>query len=157
MDSYEKYLAFRGFISTEGGIRAEAVPYTALSLTWRNRKEILALYGTRCTRCGTPQYPAQRVCVNPDCGVIDEMEPYCFSGKKGRIFSFTGDLLAFTPSPPAIYAVIDFDEGGRFWFDITDCDIESIEIGMPVETCFRRRYVDENRGVVGYFWKAAPL
>jgi hydroxymethylglutaryl-CoA synthase len=103
LESYEKYLAFRGLISTEGGIRAEAVPYTALSLMWRNRREILALCGTRCTRCGTPQYPAQRVCVNPDCGVIDEMEPYRFSGRKGSVFSFTGDLLAFTPSPPAIY------------------------------------------------------
>jgi hydroxymethylglutaryl-CoA synthase len=157
LESYEKYLAFRGLISTEGGIRAEAVPYTALSLTWRNRREILALCGSRCTRCGTPQYPAQRVCVNPDCGVIDEMEPYKFSGMKGRVFSFTGDLLAFTPSPPAIYALVDFDGGGRFWFDITDCDLESMEIGMPVETCFRRKYTDENRGIVGYFWKAVPV
>ena len=157
LSTYEKYLAFRNLISTEGGIRAEAVPYTALSLTWRNRREILALCGTRCTRCRTPQYPAQRVCVKPDCGAIDEMEPYRFSGRQGSVFSFTGDLLAYTPSPPAIYAVVDFDEGGRFWFDITDCDLESMEIGMPVEPCFRRKYVDEKRGIVGYFWKAAPI
>jgi len=157
LSSYEKYLAFRGFISPEGGIRAEAIPYTALSLTWRDRREILGLCGTRCKKCGTPQYPAQRVCVNPDCGAIDEMEYYRFSDKKGTVFSFTGDLLAFTPIPPAIYAVIDFDGGGRFWFDVTDCDLESMEIGMPVEMSFRRRYVDEKGGIVGYFWKAMPI
>jgi hydroxymethylglutaryl-CoA synthase len=157
LTSYEKYLAFRGFISPEGGIRAEAIPYTALSLTWRDRKEILGLCGSRCKRCGTPQYPAQRVCVNPDCGAIDEMEYYRFSDKKGTIFSFTSDLLAFTPNPPGIYAVIDFDGGGRFWFDATDCDPESIAIGMPVGVSFRRRYVDEKGGIIGYFWKVVPI
>ena len=157
LTSYEKYLAFRGFISPEGGIRAEAIPYTALSLTWRDRREILGLCGTRCRKCGTPQYPAQRVCVNPDCGAIDEMENYRFSDKKGAVFSFTGDLLAFTPNPPGIYAVIDFDGGGRFWFEVTDCDPESIEIGMPVEMSFRRRYVDEKGGIIGYFWKVVPI
>jgi len=155
--SYEKYLAFKNLITPEGGIRAEAVPFTALSLVWRDRREILGLCGTRCTRCGTPQYPVQRVCVNPDCGAIDEMEPYRFSDRKGRVFSFTGDLLSFTPHPPAIYALVDFDGGGRFWFDVTDCDLDSMSIDMPVELSFRKRYVDENSGIIGYFWKAIPI
>jgi len=157
LTNYEQYLAFRGLISPEGGIRAEAIPYTALSLIWRDRREVLGLCGTRCRRCGTPQYPAQRVCVNPDCGAIDEMEPYRFSEKTGTVFSFTSDLLAFTPSPPGMYAVVDFEGGGRYWFDVTDCDPESLEIGMPVELSFRRRYVDERSGIVGYFWKAVPI
>jgi 3-hydroxy-3-methylglutaryl CoA synthase len=156
LPSYEKYLAFRDIISPEGGIRAEDVPFTALSLIWRDRKEILGLCGSRCKRCGTPQFPAQRVCVNPDCGAIDEMEPYRFSHRKGRVFSFTGDLLAFTPLPPAIYALIDFDGGGRFWFDVTDCNLEEMAIDMPVEMSLRRRYVDKQRGIVSYFWKAVP-
>ena len=154
--SYEKYLAFKNLITPEGGIRAEAIPFTALSLVWRDRREIIGLCGTRCTRCGTPQYPAQRVCVNPECGAIDEMEPYRFSERKGTVFSFTGDLLAFTPHPPGIYALVDFDGGGRFWFDVTDCDLDPIQIGMPVALTFRRRYVDERSGVIGYFWKAVP-
>ena len=83
--------------------------------------------------------------------------PTDFLIRKELFFSFTGDLLAFTPIPPAIYAVIDFDGGGRFWFDVTDSDLESIEIGMPVEMSFRRRYVDEKGGIVGYFWKVVPI
>lgn len=155
--SYEKYLAFRNLIVPEGGIRAEAIPFTALSLVWRDRREIIGLCGTRCTRCGTPQYPVQRVCVNPECGAIDEMEPYRFSDRKGKVFSFTGDLLAFTPHPPGIYALVDFDGGGRFWFDVTDCDLDPMTIDMPVALTFRRRYVDEKSGIVGYFWKAVPI
>lgn len=157
LNSYEKYLAFRNVISPEGGIRGEVIPYTALSLLWRNRREILGLCGARCKKCGTPQYPAQRVCVNPDCGAIDDMEPYRFSDKKGTVFSFTGDMLASTPNPPGIYAIIDFDGGGRYWFDVSDCDLESIEIGMPVELSFRRKYVDERGGIVGYFWNVVPV
>jgi uncharacterized OB-fold protein len=157
LNSYEKYLAFRQLISPEVGIRGEDIPHTALSLIWRNRREILGLCGTRCKKCGTPQYPVQRVCVNPECGAIDEMEPYRFSDKTAKVFSFTGDLLSFTPNPPGIYGLIDFDGGGRFWFDFTDCDLESMEIGMPVEMSFRKRYVDEKGGIIGYFWKALPL
>ena len=157
LKNYEQYLAFRGLISPEGGIRAEVIPYTALSLIWRDRREVLGLCGTRCKSCGTPQYPVQRVCVNPDCGAIDDMEPYRFSDRTGTVFSFTSDLLAFTPSPPAVCAVVDFEGGGRYWFDVTDCEVESMAIGMPVEMSLRKRYVDERGGVVGYFWKAVPV
>lgn len=157
LNSYEQYLALRKLILPEGGIRAQAIPYTALSLVWRDRREILGLCGTRCKKCGTPQYPAQRICVRPECGAIDEMEPYRFSDKRGTVFSFTGDMLAFTPNPPGIYAVIDFEGGGRYWFDVTDCDLESMEIGMPVELSFRRKYVDDRGGIIGYYWNAAPM
>jgi len=84
------------------------------------------------------------------------MEPYRFSDRKARVFSFTGDLLSFTPHPPAIYALVDFDGGGRFWFDVTDCELDAMMIDMPIELTFRRRYVDEKSGVIGYFWKAVP-
>jgi 3-hydroxy-3-methylglutaryl CoA synthase len=157
LKNYAQYLAFRGLISPEGGIRAEVIPYTALSLIWRDRREVLGLCGTRCKRCGTPQYPVQRVCVNPNCGAIDDMEPYRFSNKTGKVFSFTSDLLAFTPNPPAVCAVVDFEGGGRYWFDVSECDAESMSIGMPVEMSLRRRYVDERGGIIGYFWKAIPI
>ena len=85
LTSYEKYLAFRGIIPVEVGSGGEVAP-TQLPLTWRERKAILALYGSKCKRCGTPQYPPQRICVNPDCGAVDEMEDYRFSDKRGRSF-----------------------------------------------------------------------
>jgi len=157
LDSYEKYAAFRNIIPIERGIRGEEVFSTQISMLWRDRRMVLALHGSKCKRCGTPQYPPQRVCVNPDCGAIDEMEDYRFSDKKGRLFTYTGDSLAFSPNPPALYGVVDFEGGGRYWFDITDCDLDSLKVGMPVEMSFRRRYLDETRGISGYFWKAVPI
>ena len=68
---------------------------------------ILALYGSKCRRCGTPQYPPQRICVNPDCGVVDEMEDYRFSDKRGVVFSYTADHAASSVDPPLLYGVID--------------------------------------------------
>jgi uncharacterized OB-fold protein len=156
LDSYEKMASFRNLLTTEKGIRGETVAFTAVSELWRSRKEVLALYGTLCKACGTPQYPAQRTCVNPDCEAADQMEPYRFSDRKGTLFTYTGDNLAYSPNPPAIYGIIDFDGGGRYWFDITDADLEKLKVDMPMEMSFRRKYVDEKYGMHGYFWKAVP-
>ncbi|GAJ21233.1 unnamed protein product, partial [marine sediment metagenome] len=48
---YEKYLVFRGILPTEAGFGGE-VAFTQLPLTWRERKTILALHGSKCKRCG---------------------------------------------------------------------------------------------------------
>ena len=156
LDNYEKYVSFHDMIPMEKGIRGEEIPFTQLSTLWRERKSVLALCGSRCKRCGTPQYPYQRVCVKPDCGAIDEMEYYRFSDRKGKVFSYTGDNLAFSPSPPAIYGIIDFEGGGRYWFDLTDCALDSLKVGTAIEMTFRRKYLDKARGLSGYFWKASP-
>jgi len=155
LTSYERYSSFRDIIPMEMGFRGEVGP-SLVSMMWRERKTILALCGARCQRCGTPQYPYQRVCVKPDCGAIDEMEEYRFSDKKGKLFSYTSDSLAFSASPPEMYGVVEFDGGGRFVFNITDCEPDSLRVDMPVEMSFRRKYVDNARGIHGYFWKAMP-
>jgi len=156
LSSYEKYCVFHNSMTVDIGMRGETIPYTAFSLLWRERKKILGLQGSRCKSCGTPQYPAGKICVNPDCRAIGQMEPYGFADKKASVFSYTADNLAPSLCPPAIYGIIDFEGGGRYWFDFTDCDLEDIKVGMSVEMTFRRKYVDEGRGVHGYYWKVIP-
>jgi uncharacterized OB-fold protein len=58
---------------------------------------------------------------------------------------------------PSSVVLIDFEGGGRAFFDLTDRDPAKVEVGMPVEMTFRKRYVDESSGVHGYSWKAAPI
>jgi hydroxymethylglutaryl-CoA synthase len=152
--SYEKYLIFRGILPMAK--LDEDVPRTQLPLAWRERGTILALVGSRCRRCGTPQYPPQRVCVNPSCGAIDEMESFGFADQKAALFSFTEDHASPFINPPLIYGMVDFEVGGRFPFDLTDCEMGTVKTGMPLEMVLRRKYVDELRSVVGYFWKARP-
>jgi hydroxymethylglutaryl-CoA synthase len=67
----------------------------------------------------------------------------------------TVDRLAYSPSPPVIDAVVDFDGGGRYTLEIADADPEQIAIGTRVELTFRRLYTVD--GVHNYFWKARPI
>ena len=84
------------------------------------------------------------------------MEDYRFSDKKARIFTYTEDNLAISPDPPQVYAMIQFEGGGRSLFDVTDCTLEELKVDMPVEMSFRKQYHDEARGIHNYWWKAVP-
>lgn len=155
--SYLKYLTWREMLPVEIGMRGEEEKLTRWSVTWRSRKAILSLQGTRCRQCGTQQYPPQRICVNPDCGAIDHMEPAALADGGGKIVSFTSDLLAATTNPPAIYGTVDFSGGGRSMMDFTDCVLEDLKVGGPVSFTFRIKYFDPRRDTTFYFWKAVPV
>ncbi len=157
VDNYPKFLKFRDLIETEMGIRAEAPTQTAMTVLWRKRKMLTGLMGGRCTECGTHQFPKMDICVNPQCNALNTQEDYPFADEPAFIKSFTGDLLAVSIDPPAIYGMIQFENGGRFMADFTDCELGDVQVGQKVSLQFRRRFVDKERGFSGYFWKAVPL
>ena len=157
LDPYEKYLVWRDILPADMGLRSEEDLWTRWTFLWRQHKEIMGLWGTKCKKCGTPQFPAQRVCVNPECGAIDEMEDYLFSDKLGRIASFTGDMLASSLNPPSIYGAVVFEGGGKYYFEFTDSALGDLSTGMQVSVSFRRKYSDKKRDIAGYFWKAVPV
>lgn len=156
LESYSKYLVWKGLLPAETGLRSEEDYITRWSMVWRNRKAILGLQGTLCRQCGAQQFPPQRVCVNPDCGAVDQMETVGLSVKGGRIVSYTSDMLAASVHPPAIYGNVDFNGGGRSMFDFTDCTLNELQVGNPVRFSFRIKYYDPKRDTVFYFWKAVP-
>jgi len=157
LDSYSRYLSFKGLLPKEAGIRGEEIAPTSLSLTWRERNAVLRLTGGQCRACGTPQFPRERICINPACGAVDQMDDYTFADKTGRLFTYTADHLTYSEDPPQLYGIVDFDGGGRYWFDLTDCRLDSLKVGQPVQMTFRRKYQDQARSLYGYFWKARPL
>jgi len=157
LDNYEKYLAWRRILPLELGLRGEVDSPTRWSMIWRSKKSITGFCGSKCTKCGTPQYPPQRICVNPACGAKDEMDDYYFSDKIGKLVSYTGDNLALSFNPPQIYGNVIFEGGGKMLIDLTDCDLDSLKVEMPVSFSFRVKYYDEKRDLVRYFWKAVPL
>lgn len=156
-DNYFKFLKFRDLIQPEMGIRAEQPTQTAMTVLYRKRDMLTGLMGGKCTKCGTPQIPSQRICVNPECGAVDSQEPYAFADVPAMVKTFTGDMLAVSVDPPHIYGMVQFEGGGRLMADFTDCELTDVKVGQPVAMHFRRRYVDEHRGFSGYFWKAVPL
>jgi uncharacterized OB-fold protein len=52
--------------------------------------------------------------------------------------------------------MIQFDDGGRMMMDFTDCSLDNVEVGVAMKPSFRKKYVDQQRGFTGYFWKAVP-
>ena len=157
IENYPKFLKFRDLIPTEMGIRAEAPTQTAMTVLWRKRKMLLGLVGGKCRECGTPQFPKMDICVNPKCGALNSQDDYEFADVPAKIMSYTGDLLAVSVDPPGVYGMVQFEGGGRFMADFSDCDLEGVAVGQSVKMDFRKRYTDRERGFTGYFWKAIPI
>uniref|UniRef100_UPI001E55B024 Zn-ribbon domain-containing OB-fold protein n=1 Tax=Catenulispora pinisilvae TaxID=2705253 RepID=UPI001E55B024 len=81
--------------------------------------------------------------------------PHPTAASEGTIVTFTVDRLAYSPSPPVVFAVVDFDAGGRLPIELTDVDAEEVAIGLRVEATFRRLSTAD--GIHNYFWKARPV
>ena len=75
--------------------------------------------------------------------------------QRGTVTTFTIDKLAYSPSPPVVFAVVDFDDGERLPIELTDVDAGDVEIGLRVEMTFRRLWTAD--GIANYFWKARPV
>ncbi len=155
--NYIKYLTFNGLLEMERGMRAEQDKQTALTALYRNRDLLLGFVGGRCTNCGTLQIPKSRICVNPNCRAHDTQEDEPFAEKPASIMSWTADQLAYSIDPPAHYGMVTFEGGGRLMVDFTDVDPDAVEVDQPVRMVFRIKDLDEQRGFVRYFWKAAPV
>ena len=150
--SYETFLTWRGMLRREPPRRpdptAPAAPPSLRHEEWK-----FGFVGSRCEACGERHLPPARKCAK--CGAVDQMVHERMADVLSTVATFTVDRLAFTPSPPMVAAVLDFDGGGRFRSELTDVDPGTIAIGSRVEMTFRR--VATAQGVHNYFWKGKPV
>lgn len=150
---YSRYLKWREIIEVQPAARPpiEARKPSPVA-QWRERTWELRLTGTKCRKCGTPQYPPQRVCMV--CHAKDQFEPYTFYDKPAKVFSFSHDYVVQSVDPPTTVTFVDFEGGGRLMCDMTDRDPATIEVGMPLEMSFRKLYYVG--GIYNYWWKCQP-
>jgi len=73
-----------------------------------------------------------------------------------KIASYTVDWLAYSPNPPLIFGMVEFEEGAKFMMQMTGFAPDDVEVGLPVEMVFRIKNYDKARNFRTYFWKAAP-
>lgn len=146
---YLTYLAWRGLLERELPRRPEpdrpAAPPSARAADWK-----FSFTGSRCTACGFVHLPPLRVCRG--CGAQDRMEPVRGAGLTGRVATYTVDRLAYSPSPPVVDVVVDFEGGGRTSVEVADARPDELAVGTPVDLTFRRLFTAG--GVHNYFWKA---
>jgi hydroxymethylglutaryl-CoA synthase len=149
---YGKFLAWRGMLHPEPPRRPEPLRVQSPP-AWRAEEWKFAFVGSRDRSSGAIHLPPSRVSMRG--GAVDDMEPVCLAGTPGTVATFTVDRIAYSPSPPIVFAVIDFDGGGRYPVELTDVDADTLSIGDRVEMTFRRLYSAD--GVHDYFWKARPV
>ncbi len=154
--SYTRFLAYKGQLEMERGMRGEQDKKTALSTAYRYRKALLGFVAGRCRVSGDVHFPPTRISYTPGAPQQDTQEPYPLADKKGRVLSWSAEYLSSDMSPPHQYGQVDFEGGGRLLMDFTDVEKGDIETGTELEMVFRIKDIDELRGYKRYFWKAVP-
>ena len=149
---YATFLSWRGFLDREPPRRPDPDPVAAPP-SFRRTSWKFALVAAKCTRCGTRSLPPDRVCQQ--CHAVDEMAPEPLADVPATVTTYTVDRLAYTPSPPMLMVVLDFDGGGRMRCQLTDAAEDEVRAGLRVEMTFRRLVTAA--GVHNYFWKARPV
>jgi 3-hydroxy-3-methylglutaryl CoA synthase/uncharacterized OB-fold protein len=144
--SYTRYLRARGILA--GDPPGETVPPY---VEWKELKQDVRLYGSRCEACGLVQYPQARVCIG--CHAQERLVEHKLA-RRGSVFTFTIDNLAPVAEHPMPMLVIDLEGGGRVYLQGTDAAEGEIAVGTPVELTYRRLH--EAGGNRNYFWKARP-
>jgi uncharacterized OB-fold protein len=141
--AYGKVLAWRGFLPVEPPRRPEP-PRPSASAAGRSGGWKFGFVGS--------QGDDGAVHLPPAPGDTRDLP---MADARGTIVTFTVDRLAYSPSPPVIFAVVDFDGGGRLPVELTDVDEDDVAIGGRVEMTFRKVFTAD--GIHNYFWKARPV
>jgi hypothetical protein len=142
--AYGKFLAWRGVLPVEPPRRPEPGRVSA-SASARHEEWKFGFVGRRDPDSDAPQLP-------PLPGGTGSA---AMADVPGTIAAYTVDRIAYSPSPPIVFAIVDFDGGGRFPVELTDVAESDVRVGDRVEMTFRR--LNTADGIHNYFWKARPI
>lgn len=149
LPNYDKYLRYRGLLQGFTHFENES----AATISWRDRRWNINCRGEKCLSCGNINLPPQRICMY--CQSKDQFEEVRLAERSAKLFTYSKDFLGPSLDSPIILCILDFDEGGRFYAQMTDRDPDKVENGMPMELTFR--WMHSERGIRNYYWKCRPL
>jgi uncharacterized OB-fold protein len=148
---YGRFLSWRGMVTPEPPRRPEP-PRVSSTAAWRNEAWKFGFVGSQDRTSEAVHLPPSRVSMKG--GAVDDMDPIDLADTRATIATYTIDHLSYSASPPVVFAILDFDGGGRFPVELTDVDPETVDIGDQVVMTFRKLYTAD--GIHDYFWKAKP-
>jgi hydroxymethylglutaryl-CoA synthase len=149
---YGKFLSWRGMVTPEPPRRPEPARVSSTA-AWRNEHWKFGFVGSKDRTSEAIHLPPSRISMKG--GAVDDMDPIDRADTEATIATYTIDHLSYSASPPIVFAVLDFDGGGRFPLELTDVDPATVDIGDKVVMTFRRLYTSD--GIHDYFWKAKPV
>ncbi len=123
-----------------------------LAQHWRQRAARYRLEGIRHSISGEVRFP-------PEEEPREDWQPYILSGQ-GEVYSFTQvrqPLEGYDEQPPYLLALVKLAEGPLLTAQLTDCDLEAVSIGMPVEMVTRKLRDLGEDGIIVYGPKFRPL
>lgn len=105
----------------------------------------------RCSGCGEYQFYPRALCAS----CAGETEWVEASGR-GTLHTYTvirqNRSRAFAGLSPYVVGIVELEEGVRMMSNIVDCDLDALEIGMPLEVVILKATDD-----VGLpFWRPSP-
>ena len=151
--SYRKFLQWKGMLAVQPPNRPSPDRISA-SAAVRESDWKHGFVASRGDQTGLIHMPPSRVSVSEQ-DQIDSMVQAPMSNRIGRIVTFTIDHLVYSENPPVVFAVVDFEGGGRIPIEITDIDPSDVSIGMEVIPTFRKIFTAD--GIHNYFWKVRPV
>ena len=91
----------------------------------------------QCGACHEPQFYPRSLCAGCGASNLDWIE----AGGQGEVVSFTivrrAVTAAYDADAPYVVALIRLAEGPTMMSNLVECDIETLQVGMPVEVVFR--------------------
>jgi hydroxymethylglutaryl-CoA synthase len=149
---YSKYLNWRGAVTIEPPRRPEPDRISA-SVSGRTEEWKYGFVASRDRSSGELHMPPARVSRVGD--AVDDMVADPMADVQGTIALITIDRIAYSQSPPVVFAVVDWDGGGRLPVELCDVDAASLKMGDRVEMTFRKLFTSDE--IHNYFWKARPV
>jgi uncharacterized OB-fold protein len=153
---YVRFASLSGAIELDWGVRSEFEQKTAATVLGRYGADMMGFIAGRDSR-GNVQFPKSPIPVSPAANGPEPLEDVRLADCVARIVSITADRLNYTPDPPFLFGLTQFENGARVMMEFTDADAGDLAVGDAVTMRFRIKSIDRRRGFRTYFWKAAPI
>lgn len=122
---------------------------------WRETPQRYRLEAGKCIQCNSIHFPPRLIC--PKCQGRS-FETVKLSGR-GKLKTYTiirVSPMGFEDLVPYGIGIVELEEGILIMGQITDCDPETLKIGDPLITQFRRINEEGKTGMIQYGFKFVP-
>lgn len=114
------------------------------------------LEADKCKQCGHISFPPRLVCPKCKAKTFETVQ----LGREGKILTFTIICVGpdkFSKETPYVVAIIELNDGVRLTSQVTDCDVDKVEIGNKVKLVFRKIQDEGKSGLHCYGYKAVMV